>query len=173
MDSENVSVTIMSLVVEKSSVSSVSISELESNTIIEWLSVVSSTNLIEVPSLVDTIVAFPVDNVVVVMVSSSISIKAESTVVSDVRRSSIVPSDSIVVSSSVLSGINSNIGSECSTDLVTDTIVSLVVGSDGLSSQVEGPPLFSVGWIVVLDSDSVLMSSDVFMVEHSSVSVHS
>lgn len=85
VDSEDISVVVVSLVPEEGSVSRVSGSDLESNIITPWLVSVSSTNLIEIPSLVGTVVAFPVDDVVVVSVSSAIGIETVSTVVSNVR----------------------------------------------------------------------------------------
>lgn len=81
---------------------------------------------------------------VVVTVSSSVGIKAESSVISEVSGLSISPSDSIVVSTLVGSHVNSDSDSECVSDLVTHAELSPVVGSDSLSSLIEGEPLLFV-----------------------------
>jgi hypothetical protein len=49
----------------------------------------------------------------------------------------------------------------------------LVEWSDSLGSGVKLPPLIAVEWIVVSDSQSELVSSDIFFPEQSSMSSHS
>ena len=49
---------------------------------------------------------------------------------------------------------------------------SVTLSSDRSGSPVEHPPLFDVFWIVVSDSKSIVVSSNVFMVEKCSVSFH-
>lgn len=51
--------------------------------------------------------------------------------------------------------------------------VSVRVGSDGSGSPVKGPPLSVVSWVIVLDSQSVLVRTDVFVPEKSSIRGHS
>ena len=46
-------------------------------------------------------------------------------------------------------------------------------GSDSLGSPVEDKPLSSVSWVVVLDSESVLLGTNVLMPEEGSVRSHS
>lgn len=123
--------------------------------------------------MVSTVVAFVVDHVSSVSVRITVNIKAESSIVSNVRAGSVVPSDSVVVSALVWSHVNSDICSEVVTDLVSNAVSSSVVLSDGLGSSVEGEPLLSVGWIVILDSDSILVTSNMLGLNNSSVSVHS
>ena len=56
--------------------------------------------------------------------------------------------------------------------LVRDGISSSIVRSDRSGSVVECPPLSSVIWVVVLDSKSVLVTSNVLRGEESSVVSH-
>jgi len=72
-----------------------------------------------------------------------------------------------------LSHVDGSVDCHGLTDLVTKAVVSLIECSDGLSSSVEGEPLLSVGWIIIFHSESVLVCSNVFMIEQGSVSVHS
>jgi len=58
------------------------------------------------------------------------------------------------------------------TGLVGKSISSSVERSDGLGSPVECPPLSSVIWVGVLDSESELVSTDVLSVEEGSVGWH-
>jgi len=60
-----------------------------------------------------------------------------------------------------------------STDLGGDDLVSVSEGSNSLGSPVESPPLSVVTWVVVLDSQSVLVGSNMLMPEEGSVSAHS
>lgn len=54
-----------------------------------------------------------------------------------------------------------------------DDLVSISLGSDRSSSPVEDEPLLVVSWVGVSDSQSVLVSSNVFFPEESSVGRHS
>lgn len=58
-------------------------------------------------------------------------------------------------------------------ELNRDGLSPVCEGSDGFGSPVKGPPLSAVTWAVVLDSQSVLMSSDVLMPEEGFTSSHS
>ena len=60
-----------------------------------------------------------------------------------------------------------------STDLDGDDLVSISESSNGLGSPVEDEPLSVVTWVVVLDSESVLMVTNVLVPEEGSVSRHS
>lgn len=73
--------------------------------------------------------------------------------------------DSIVSVSSEIGVLNALIN--------RDNSVSIGVGSDSSGSPVEGPPLLVVSWVVVLDSQSVLTSTDVLVPEEGSVLGHS
>lgn len=64
---------------------------------------------------------------------------------------------------------NSSCHVELLSELVRNGIVSLVNWSDGSSSSVEEEPLLGVHWLMVLNSDSELVSTNVFMPEKSSV----
>ena len=129
--------------------------------------------LINVPLLVDTVVTVVECNVSHVSVRSTNNIQTFSSVVSDVSISSIVPSDSLVVRVSVNSDGSSNINSEFISILVGNNEVSSSPSSNGLGSVIECPPLLSVLWIVVSNSESVLMSTNMFMPEEGSVGWHS
>lgn len=59
-------------------------SELELDSIVQWLSWIGNGSLVNPPTLVGTIVAVPEDNMPVVSVRSTMNIKAFTAVVSDV-----------------------------------------------------------------------------------------
>ena len=158
--------------VEGSLVSSL-VLDLESNSVTEWLSSVLGTSLIEEPSLVETVVAVPEDDVSVVSVGSTMDIKALSSVVLDVSVGTVVPSDLLSSQSSVWLDVGSNSNSELVSSLVGDGIVSLGPGSDGVGSGVEEEPLLHVHWIVSLDSESELVVTNVLVPEEGSVRGHS
>jgi len=148
-------------------------SDLELSSISEWLSSQGLTGLIEDPSLVGTVVAVVEDNVSVVSVRLSVDIEALVTVVSDVSDRSVVVSNSDVVRVIELSQNSGVVDSELNSSLVSESEVSSGPGSDGLGSRVVDEPLELVSWMVVSDSSSVLVSSDVLSHEESSVSRHS
>ena len=147
-------------------------SDLELSAIWKWLSSPVDVLLVDVPALVVAVVAVPEDNMSVVTVVSTMNIEALATVVSDVSSVSRVPLDSLSVVSSPWSHGGGNSDSEASSLLVGNHEASLVEGSDGLSSSVEGEPLLVLGWVVVSDSESELVSSDVLVVEEGSVVWH-
>ena len=172
LDSQSVLMSSNVLVDRQGSVVTHLGSDLESDSVVEWLSSPVDVLLIDVPALVETVVAVPEDNMSVVSVGSTVNIEAFATVVSDVSSLSRVPLDSLGVVTSPWSDGGSNSDSEALTLLVSNDHVSLVENSDGLSSSVEGEPLFVLGWVVVSDSKSVLTGSDVLVVEESSVVSH-
>ena len=59
------------------------------------------------------------------------------------------------------------------TSLVGDGVVSSPHGSDGVRSSVEGEPLLVLPWGIISDSESILVSSNVFGDLKSSVGSHS
>jgi len=146
---------------------------LESDSISKWLSWIGDALLINVPRLAETVVAVPEGNVSVVDVSSAINIEALSAVVLDVSVSSSNPSDPLVVLVSVLSDGSSDTNSESISSLVSDDIVSSGPGSDSLGSIIEGPPLSLLVWVVVSDSKSVLVSTNMLVPAEGSVGWHS
>lgn len=114
------------------------------------------------------------DDMSIVRVGSSMDIEALATVVSNVLDLSRVPLDLLGVGSSVWSDNSSNVDLEALASLVGNSVLSLGEGSDGLSSGIEDPPLLVVVWIVVLDSESILVVSDVLSeVQGSLVGEHS
>jgi hypothetical protein len=173
VDSQSVVVVTNVLMPEQGSVAAHSGSNLESDSVTKDWSVIDSTLLVEPPSLVGTIVAVPEDDVSVMSVGVSMDIKALSSVVLEVSAAAVVPSDSVLVKTLVWSGSSSNSNSEVCTELVTNAVSSSSPGSDGLGSSVEGPPLLVVGWVVVLDSESELVATNVLVPEQSSVISHS
>jgi len=128
------------------------------------------------PSLVGTIVALVPVDVSVLRVRVSVNIEASLADISDVSSGSIEPSHHLVwVGSSVVSN-NSGVvvGHHVSLTVLNGDDESLVGSrSNGLGSPVEAPPLFVAVRIVILDSQSVLLSTNVFMPEQSSLGVHS
>ena len=172
LDSESEVVVTDVLVPEESSSGSHLRSQLEFNVITKDWSVVNSTLLVNLPSLVESIVAVVVDNVSVMRVRFSVNIEALTSVVADVSSRSVEPSDLLVDSSGVWLDVGSNVDSPVLSSLVRDSVTSFGPGSDGLGSSVKGPPLSVVGWIVVLDSESELVSTNVLVPEESSSVLH-
>ena len=173
MDSESVVVVTDVLMPEEGSSASHLGSELELDVVTKNWSVVDGSSLVNLPSLVETLVAIPVNDMSVVVIVSTVDIQTFSTVVSNVSSRSVEPSDSLVDSSRVWLDVSSNTNSPVLSSLVRDSITSSSPGSNGLGSSVEGPPLLVVRWVVVLDSESELVSSDVLVPEESSVVEHS
>lgn len=149
-------------------------SDLEFDTIFEWISWVRDSLGINLPCLPGSVLTSVPTQVSVVRVVSSNNVEASNTDISDVLSSSIEPSDSL----DVFSGVSSNNSSvRVSVPVVVVPLdgnghLSVSLSSDRSGSPVEHPPLFDVFWIVVSDSKSIVVSSDVFMVENSSVSSH-
>lgn len=73
----------------------------------------------------------------------------------------------------VSSDSSSNTDSITGSSLVSKNVASSSPGSESLGSRIEGPPLLVVLWVVISDSQSVLMSTNVFVPEESSVGSHS
>ena len=173
LDSESILLSTDMFMVEQSFSSIHSGSDLELLSITKWLLMESMADLIDVPSLVQTIMASVIDNMSVPVVVSSMNIKAVATVVADVLSLACIPSDSGVVCTVPWSDCNSNILSEALSLLVCDGIASSSPGSDRLSSGIKGKPLILVTWVVVPDSKSILVTTNVFSPEKSFVAFHS
>lgn len=157
----------------KGSVSAHSGLDLESLTIIEWISLPSNSCSVNGPALVCTIMASPPDDVSVVRVGFSVNIKALSWDVSDVSDRTSIEGSSLVRLTNPLSDDSSSVDLESLSSLVGDGIVSFVNWSNGSSSSVKEPPLSDVPWLMVLDSESKLISTNMFMPEESSSVSHS
>ena len=85
------------------------------------------------PSLVETVVARPEDDVVVVVVSVSVNVEAVSSTVSEVSSASWEEGESLSgITWDVLSDDNSSVQSQELTSLVGDGVVSSGESSDGL-----------------------------------------
>jgi hypothetical protein len=84
------------LVPEDGSVSSKFGSDLELDSVVEWLVSVSSSNLVDVPGLVLVVVAWVEKNEVVLFVPVTIDVETKFSIVADVFASSVVPSDLVV-----------------------------------------------------------------------------
>lgn len=161
------------LVPEESSEVSHSRFNLESNSIGEWLSWVSESSLVNDPSLIESVMAVPVDNMSVVNVSSSMYIKAHLSVESNVLQVLVQPLDSLGNLSSVWSNDYHDSSSQTVSGSSRESVVSSSPGSDSLSSRVEGPPLSLVFWVVVLDVSSEIVMTNMVSPVESSVSSHS
>jgi hypothetical protein len=122
MDSESILVSTNVLVPEEGLTSRHSGSDLESSAIWKWLSWPAHSSLVNVPGLVETIVASVVNDVSVVSVTVSVNIEAVVGSVSDVSSGSIEPSDLFGGVSSELSDNNGNVGSELLSSLVRDGV---------------------------------------------------
>ena len=120
--------------------------------------------------------ALPPVNMSVMRVVSAVNIETFVKNVSNVSSGSWVESHSLVVVSCFVVRNNSNVTIFVErVDSSSDTNSKVSVGkrSNSSCSPVEDPPLLVEAWVVVHDSQSVLMSSNVFMPEESSVSSHS
>ena len=149
-------------------------SDSELNSISEWLSSVKWSSLVDVPGLTEVIVAVVEDNMSPVSVNVSVYLHTFSSVVLNVSSGSSVPSGlNSVVITFVDSDNSSIVDSELNTSLVSKNVVFSQDWSNSSSSSIEDPPLSLVNWIVSLDSNSVLMSSNMLVPEESFVSVHS
>jgi len=121
-----------------------------------WI-VVSS--LVNEPGLVKSVMALVPVDMSSVSVGVSVNIKASNTDISDVSSGSVEPSDLLDQFTSVLSD-NSSV-------VVVVIVVSSYLDRDRLSgvrsrsnsscSPVEDEPLLVIVWVVVLDSESVLV----------------
>lgn len=174
LDSDSVLLATDVLVPHECFASAHSGSDLEHSTVYDhftWW--VLAGSLIDDPRLAVTLVAVVVDNVLVVLVVSAVDIKALEAVVLDVVISTSVPLDLLGVVTSVLANGSSNSNVEALTLLVCDGEVLARPSSDGVSSSVEGKPLLLVEWVVVSDSKSELVATDVFVPNEGSVTWHS
>jgi hypothetical protein len=169
LDSESVLVVTNMLVEEDSSVLWKSGLDLESNSVLQWVSWEVWSSLVDVPLLVSSVVALPEDDVHVVSVLASVDIKAGSRDISDVSESSWVESKLLGGSTGESLGSSCNVSSESSVDLVTKSVGSSVVRSDGSGSVVHSPPLSLVPWGVVLDSGGVLVVTNMLGSKQGSV----
>jgi hypothetical protein len=113
-------------------------------------------------------VAVPEDNMSHVVVSGSVNIQALLSVVSQVSESSSVEGNLLVNLGSPWSHNSSDSDSESLSVLVGNGVTLVGEGSDGSSSSVEDEPLSVVLWVVVSDSESVLVSTDMLMPEEGS-----
>jgi len=154
------------------SVLSVSVSDHELNVVTQWLSWPFEGGLVNVPSLVETVVAVPEDNVSVVVVVSTVNVQTFSTVVSNVSSGSTVPGESLVDLGSPWSDSSSNSDPVTLSLLVGNGVVSSGEGSDSSGSGIEDEPLLVVPWGVVSDSKSVLVSTNVLGPEEGSSGWH-
>ena len=96
-----------------------------------------------------------------------------SSIVLDVSLSSIVPSNFVVEISLEWSHGSVLTRSELVVDSVGESIVSLLPGSDRVGSSIKDEPLTSISWMVVSDSEVVLVRSEVARHEQSSMGGHS
>lgn len=105
--------------------------DLELDTILKWVLRESDTRLVDIPLLVETIVAWIEDGVLLVSVLSSINIKADAGMVDETSSSE---GDLLVWLVFPWSGDSSIFWSMLIVHLVGDCVVSLLVRSNGLSS---------------------------------------
>lgn len=161
LDSESVSVDVDFLMEEDRSSSWELRSQLELDTVGEWLLLEDELGLVKNPSLVLGVLAFEVGDWGVVSVSVPLDVHAETTVVSQIVAAAVLPSDSVAVKALVWSESDLLVVSELSVQLVANAVVSLVSCSDGLSSGIEQEPLLLISWVVVLDLHLVLVLTEV------------
>lgn len=118
------------------------------------------SSFLEVPSLVETVVAVPPGDWLVVSVLSSPDVKAQTVVVSEVLSVSSEPGDLLDVSLTVVvwSGDGESSLSEELSSLVSNDESSVFVGSDGSGSAVKSPEVSLKVRYQAFDSQSVLSS---------------
>jgi hypothetical protein len=146
-------------------------SDVELNTVSQWLSVGwLSRDGDDLPSLVGSVVAVPPDDMSVVHVSSTMDIKALLTVVPDVLSGSTVELD--LLGGLTSEGSDSGVLSDSVTisHSVRKNPVSVVWGSNGVGSRIEGPVGGSNVSTEVSDSEQSLSASveALVWIEHSS-----
>lgn len=149
--------SVVSMMEVQSSLAGHSRSDLEFDIILKWLLVVLKTFLIDDPGLVESIVASPVDDTLVVGILSSRNIKAELSVVSNVSSRSFVPLSEL--SGLLLEFLDLSWGTS-SESVGSENFASSLVESHGVSSRVEDPPLMWISWIVINKSDVVANGSN-------------
>lgn len=171
MDLQGVIVGSDVLVVRQGLSSGHSGSDLELSAIWEWLSLIAASLLVDEPSLLEVVVAVLVINITCVVVA--LSIQALVSVVSDVPSGTGVPLDFVGVVTNVLSHGGILTWSETISLSWGDALGSLVEGSDGVRSGIEGPPLVFVVWVVVLNSQVFLSRAHVLTDVDGSVLLHS
>lgn len=138
-------------------------SDLELDAGANWESWVLDLLCISSPALVLTVVAFVPVDVSVVGVRVTVDIEASVSNISDSSSVGAEPSDVLEWLSSVVSHNSSvvPVSPVVTVHLDGHSLSSVALWSDGLSSSVEDKPLLDVSWVVVLDSQSVLVTSDV------------
>lgn len=154
-----------------SSLSEDDTSDLESDSWSQWLFWIVESFSVNVPSLLS--ICF-VTFVPLKMISVSVgtNMEASFTDISDCSSRSSVPSHLLKHFTFVLSD-NSSVAvimPVSTIELNRDDSSSIGSISDSSSSPVEDEPLFVVVWVEVLNSQSVLMGSNMFSNENSSVS---
>jgi len=170
-NSESVLVASNVLVVDKSSVVLHLAPDLELDSIVDREVRVLNTLQVVVPLLVPVLVAFVPDDVTVMSVGCSINVHALVCKVSHIASKLLHPSDLLLlVVCNVWSHDTSNaVLREVGSQLHTDSVVLVAVGSDGVSSCIEDPPLQHVSRVVISDSEPELVGADVLVIEQSSV----
>jgi len=103
-----------------------------------------------------------------VFVSHTCHVEAEACSVSDVSHSSHVEGSLAEVRLPVRSKDSSSANLVADSPLNGEDEVMLVPGPDGVRSGIKEPPLFVVKWVVVLESQLVLLLTDVFVVGNGS-----
>lgn len=156
---------------EESSLSEGYTSDLEFDSWSQWLFWVVESFSVNVPSLlcITSTASIPLK---MISVSVGSNMKASSSDISDSSSSSSVPSHLLKHFISVLSnnGSVAVISPVFTIHLDRDNHSSIGSISDSSSSPVEDEPLFVVVWVEVLNSQSVLMGSNMFSYENCSVS---
>ena len=117
--------------------------------------------------------AVPEDNVSHVVVVTSVDVQTLLSVVSQVSVVSSVEGNLLVNLRSPWSNDSSDSDSESLSLLVRDGVSLVGESSDGSGSSVEDEPLSVVLWLVVSDSQSVLVATDVLVPEEGSEGSHS
>lgn len=125
------------------------------------------------PCLVETVVAIPEDNMSMLAVTSTMNIHALSWDVSEVSVWSTVVTNSLESFTLPLSDDSGSVSQESLSSLVGDGIASLQGWSNGVSSSVEDEPLSLIPWLIVVNSESILVSTNVLVPEEGSVALHS
>jgi len=172
-DSESELVSSNMLVPEENSIVLLSGSDLEPNSVSNWLPWIVSAFSINLPTLVESIMTVPPGGDLHVVVSSSPDVETFLGVVSEILSASTVPGDPLIHITSPWSHASSDSNSELVVELVGHNLSSISPCSNGLCSPVEDEPLSAILRHVVSDSKSLSVVANVFMPEKCFVSTHS
>ena len=137
---------------------------MELDSILEWVSVDNKTLLINIETLVSTVVTLPESKICMISVACLVDIETISSMVSEVHLVTMIVGDLLSMLVSPWSDHSSLANAELLVVLVGDSKSSLTEGSDRLGTFVENEPLGLFTWKVISDLQSILLMTKVLPV---------